>query len=75
MKAQLVWVVGLMVAAVSLASWTSRAMADDQPALKVAVCDPVKVIRECQEGKDCASQVEAGCRDRAKRAGHQKETA
>lgn len=56
MKSQMVWAAGLLVAVVSLASWPRPAVADDQPPLKVAVCDPVKVIRECQEGKDAQAK-------------------
>jgi Skp family chaperone for outer membrane proteins len=56
MKVRLAWAAGLL-AMLSLAFLTRPAMADDQPPLKVGVCDPLKVIRECQEGKDVESKL------------------
>jgi Skp family chaperone for outer membrane proteins len=44
---------GAILGAVSLLMWARPAAADDIPAtVKIAVCDPIKVLNEIQEGKD-----------------------
>ena len=57
MRAQRVWVTGLVVMVVSLLSWAMPARADDAPALKVGVCNPIKVLMEIQEYKDVMAKL------------------
>jgi Skp family chaperone for outer membrane proteins len=58
MRARMVWVTSLVLTtAVSLLSWAMPARADDTPALKLAVCDPIKVLTEIQEYKDVMAKL------------------
>ncbi len=57
MRAQRVWVTGVVLTVVSLLSWAMPARADDMPALKVGVCDPTKVMTQIQEYKDVMAKL------------------
>ena len=48
---------GMVLGAMSLMMWTKSASADDAtPPAKVAVCNPMKVISQVQEGKDAMAK-------------------
>ena len=49
---------GVIVGAMSLLTWARPAAADDaQPMVaKIAVCDPIKVLNQIQEGKDAMAK-------------------
>jgi Skp family chaperone for outer membrane proteins len=53
----MVWVTGVVVSAVSLMSWGMPARADDMPPVKMAVCDPIKVMTQIQEYKDVMAKL------------------
>ncbi len=57
MRAGMVWLMGAVLSAVSLLSWAMPARADDMPAIKVAVCDPIKVLTQIQEYKDLMAKM------------------
>jgi Skp family chaperone for outer membrane proteins len=57
MRARMVWVTGVVVMVASLLSWAMPARADDMPALKVGVCDPIKVLTQIQEYKDVMAKL------------------
>jgi Skp family chaperone for outer membrane proteins len=58
MKARFGFFAALAVVAAVLAVHARSAVADDNmPPLKVAVCDPTKILPEIQEGKDLMAQV------------------
>lgn len=48
---------GLILGAMSLLMWTRPVGADEIPAsVKIAVCDPIKVLNQIQEGKDAMAK-------------------
>jgi Skp family chaperone for outer membrane proteins len=57
MRAGMVWVTGVVVSVAALLSWAGPARADDMPALKAAVCDPIKVLTQIQEYKDVMAKM------------------
>jgi Skp family chaperone for outer membrane proteins len=49
--------VGLILGTMSLLMWTRPVTADDASAgVKIAVCDPIKVLNQIQEGKDAMAK-------------------
>ncbi|MGD0462763.1 MAG: OmpH family outer membrane protein [Tepidisphaeraceae bacterium] len=57
MKARMAWGAGVVLTMASLLSWTMSARADDMPAVKLAVCDPIKILTQMQEYKDVMAKM------------------